>query len=329
MKIYFYSIVIYIIFSVLILFSGKGNLNSAELVDRIVVVVNEEIITLSELNILLKPYLTQIEAMDQKPEKERQALHTLRKKMLNQLINDKLTDEEVAHYEMKANEEEIDNAIERIKSANYHTDEDFRKILAEEGLTVEEYRNDLEKQMLRSRVVDYEVRSKVVITKEDIQLYYEGNPEKYAGKKQYHLRNIVMRPSSFADDETRQELLSKMEDILLQLKKGEPFSNLARTYSQSQFAEEGGDLGFFNFDDLSPKIKDALKGLKAGDSTGVLNTEQGFQIFYIEAIENAPGQSLEEVSQEIEKTLYTEKVNKRFKVWVEGMRAKSHIKIIQ
>ena len=329
MKIYFYSIVIYIIFSVLILFSGNGNLNSAELVDRIVVVVNDEIITLSELNILLKPYLKKIDAMDQNPVKERQSLHTLREKMLNQLINDKLTDVEVVHYEMKANEEEIDNAIERIKSANYHTDEDFRKILAEEGLTVEEYRNDLKKQMLRSRVVDYEVRSKIVITKEDIQLYYEANPEKYAGKKKYHLRNIVMRPSSFAGEETGQELLGKMEDILVQLEKGEPFSNLARTYSQSQFAEEGGDLGFFNFDDLSSKIKDALKGLKAGESTAVLNTEQGFQIFYIEAIENAPGKSLEEVSEEIEKTLYTEKVNKRFKVWIEGMRAKSHIKIIQ
>ena len=329
MKIYFYSIFIYILFSVLTLFSGRGNLNSTELVDRIVVVVNEKIITLSELNDLLKPYQNKIDAMGQNSEKERQVLYTLREKLLNQLINDKLTDEEVVHYEIKATEEEIDNAIERIKSANYHTDEDFREILASEGLTVEEYRNDLKGQILRSRVVDYEVRSKVVITKEDILLYYEANPEKYTGKKRYHLRNILMRPSSFADKETRQELLGKMEDILLQLKKGESFSDLARLYSQSQFAEEGGDIGFFNFDDFSPKINDALKGLKAGESTVVLNTEQGFQIFYIEAIEDAPGKSLEEVSEEIEKKLYTEKVNKRFKVWVEGMRAKSHIKIIQ
>ena len=329
MKIYFYSIFIYIIFSVLTLFSGRGNLNSAELVDRIVVVVNDKIIALSELNDLLKPYQNKIDAMGQNSAKEGQVLYTLREKMLNQLINDKLTDEEVARYEMKVTEEEIDNAIERIKSANYHTDEDFREILASEGLTVEEYRNDLKGQILRSRVVDYEVRSKVVITKEDILLYYEANLEKYTGKKRYHLRNILMRPSSFADEETRQELLGKMEDILVQLKKGESFSDLARLYSQSQFAEEGGDIGFFNFDDLSPKINDALKGLKAGESTVVLNTEQGFQIFYIEAIEDAPGKSLEEVSEEIEKMLYTEKINKRFKVWVEGMRAKSHIKIIQ
>jgi len=329
MKIYFYSIFIYITFSVLTLFSGKGNLHSAELVDRIVVVVNDEIITLTELNGLLKPYIGKMDAMGQNPEKKRQVLYTLREKMLNQLINDKLTDEEVSHYEMKATEEEIDNAVERIKSANYHTDEDFRKILAAEGVTVEEYRNDLKGQILRSRVVDYEVRSKVVITKEDILLYYKANPKKYAGKKRYHLRNILMSPSSFADEETRQELLEKMKDILVQIEKGESFSYLARIYSQAQFAEEGGDLGFFNFDDLSPKIKDALKGLKTGESTAVLNTEQGFQIFYIEAIEDAPAKPLEEVSQEIEKILYTEQVNKRFEVWVEGMRAKSHIKIIQ
>jgi len=82
-------------------------------------------------------------------------------------------------------------------------------------------------------------------------------------------------------------------------------------------------------DDLAPEIQDALKGLGAGECTGVLDTDQGLQLFYIEDIEDTPGKSIEEASQEIEKTLYTEKVDQRFKVWVESMRAKSHIKIIQ
>ena len=336
MKVYFYlrfkisgSNVVYIFFFLLSFFLVIGNSNSAELVDRIIAIVNDKIITLSELNLALKPYLARIKSMGRTPEDERQFLYTVREKVLNDLINDKLTYLEAKHYKVTITDDEIDKTIERIKEANYHTDEDFREILEKEGLTIEEYRRDLKEQMLRSRVVDYEVRSKVVITKEDIMTYYEANQEKYTGEKKYHLRNILMRPSSFGGEETRQKLLDKTQYILEQLKEGESFSDLARLYSQSPFAGEGGDLGFFKLDDLAPKIQDALKGLGAGEWTGVLDTDQGLQLFYIEDIEDTPSKSLEEVSQEIEKTLYSERVDKRFKIWLESMRAKSHIKIIQ
>ncbi len=336
MKVYFYSIFkisesksVYIIFFLLSFFFVNCSLSSAEVVDRIIAIVNDKIITLSELNLALKPYLARIKSMGRTPEDERQFLYTVREKVLNDLINDKLTYLEAKHYKVTITDDEIDKTIERIKEANYHTDEDFREILAKEGLTIEEYRRDLKEQMLRSRVVDYEVRSKVVITKEDIMEYYEANQEKYAAEKKYHLRNILMRPSSFSGEETRQNLLKKIQDILIKLEEGESFSDLARVYSQSPFAGEGGDLGFFKFDDLAPEIQDALKGLMVGEWTGILDTDQGFQIFYIEDIEDTHGISLEEASKEIEETLYTERVNQRFKVWVEGMRAKSHIKIIQ
>ncbi|MBL0700735.1 MAG: SurA N-terminal domain-containing protein [Desulfosarcina sp.] len=336
MKVYFYSIFkisefnfVYIIFFLLSFFFVNCSLSSAEVVDRIIAIVNDKIITLSELNLALKPYLARIKSMGRTSEDERQFLYTVRKKILNDLINDKLTYLEAKHYNVTVTDDEIDQTIERIKETNYHTDEDFREILAKEGLTIEEYRRDLKEQMLRSRVVDYEVRSKVVITKEDIMAYYEANQEKYADEKRYHLRNILMRPSSFEGEETRQKLLDKMQDILAKLKEGESFSDLARVYSQSPFAAEGGDLGFFKFDDLAPTIQDALKGLMAGEGTGILDTDQGFQMFYIEDIEDTLDRSLEEVSKEIKEILYNERVNKRFKVWIEGMRAKSHIKIIQ
>ena len=336
MKIYFYSKfkisgsnLVYIIFFLLSFFFVIGNSNSSELVDRIIAIVNDKIITLSELNLSLKPYLARINSMGRTPEDERQFLYTVRKKILDDLINNKLTDLEAERYEMAITDDEVDKTIERIKEANYHTDEDFREILAKEGLTIEGYRQDVKKQILRSKLVDYEVRSKVVITKEDIMAYYEANQEKYTGEKRYHLRNILMRPSFFGVEETRQKLFDKIQYILEQLKEGEPFSDLARLYSQSSFAGEGGDLGFFKLDDLAPEIQDALKGLGAGECTGVLDTDQGLQLFYIEDIEDTPGKSIEEASQEIEKILYAERVDKRFKTWVESMRAKSHIKIIQ
>ncbi len=336
MKVYFYFIfkkalfnAVYIIFFLPAFFTGTGNVNSAELIDRIVAVVNDKIITLSELNISLQPYLLQIRSMGRAPEEESQFLYTVRQKALDKLINDKLTDLKAKEYQVNITDDDIDRTIERIKESNYHTDEDFRKILAQEGLTVEEYRLDIRNQMTRSRVVDYEVRSKVVITKEDIMAYYNANQEKYAGQKKYRLRNILMKPSPFAGEGAMEKILDKMQNILAQLQEGESFSELARLYSQSPYAGEGGDLGFFKLDDISPQIRNAFKELKAGEWTEALDTEQGFQIFYIEEIEDSPGKSLEEVSQEIEKLLYNEKMSERFNAWVKEMRAKAHIKIIQ
>lgn len=321
--------IFYSIFFGLSLSYGIANLHSAVLVDRIVAVVNDKIITLSELNYLLKPYAYRLKAMEHNPADEKKILYSLREKILNQLINDHLTNQKAEQFQLTVTEAEINAAIERIKKSNYHTDEDFRKILAQEGLTVEEYRNDLKEQILRARIVDYEVKSKVVITKEDIELYYKKNSEQYLGQKKYHLRNIIMRPSSFADEEDSPALLSKMQNLLTRFKQGESFYNLARLNTQSPFAEEGGDLGFFKLDDLAPAIQDALKGLKPGECTSVLDTEQGLQIFYIEAIDKIPGRSLEDTSEEIQKILYDEAIDKRFKVWIKNMRAKSHIKIIK
>ncbi|MCP4106856.1 MAG: hypothetical protein GY749_15175 [Desulfobacteraceae bacterium] len=300
----------------------------AEIVDRIMAVVNDDIISLYDLNQMIKPYEQKIRTLGYSAEKELQMLSKVRKDMLDQLIDQKLTDQETKRYGITVGEEEINNAINRIKESSYYTDEEFKEALANDGLTIEDLRNRIEEQILRSRLLNIEVKSKIVITKEDMKSYYEEHINDYKGEKKYHLRNIILNVSSYANKEEKLAVKKKMENILSKLKAGESFEKAAGKYSES-LADQGGDLGLFKLDELSPQIQRSVIGLKPGQFTSILDTDPGYQVLFVQEIVNTKGKSLEEASPEIKEKLYNEIVDKEFQSWLEKLRKRSHIDVIR
>ena len=307
----------------------RANAKSGQVVDRIVAVVNDDVITLSELNKVIKPYVEKIRTLGYLPEKEKQLIFKVRESILNRLIDEKIEDQEIKRAKIEISDEQIDNTIERAKRTNYITDEELRAELAKEGLSMKEYRKQIKEKILRTRLVNLNVKSKIVITKEDIKAYYEKHPEKYGGKDKYHLRNIIMKIPSFADSDKRIEIKRKMDEILEKLKAGQSFEDLAKKYSESSAASDGGDLGMFEFDSLSPELQKAIKKIKPGEFTSVLDTDQGYQIFFLEKIVKVSGKPLKEVSPDIERTLYEESVDRKYNSWLESLRKQAVIKIIQ
>ena len=302
---------------------------SVEVVDRIVAVVNDEIILLSELNRELKPYEEKIKESGYPLEKQREMLFKIREDMINHLVDQKLTDKEIERLKIQVSDKEVDSAIERIKEDKFITDEELIDGLASEGMTMEDYRKKIEEQILRSKLVTYQVKSKIVITKEDIEACYKRDIEKYSGETKYHLSNIIMKVPPSASESEKLEVKKRMESILSRLNQGESFSDLANVYSDTSSAADGGYLGLFKIDALSPQLREAIEGMEAGEYTFVLDTDQGYQIFYISEIVKTPGKSCEEATPEIEKKLYDEVVNEKFAAWIEELRKKSHIKMIK
>ncbi|MFA9497033.1 MAG: peptidylprolyl isomerase [Deltaproteobacteria bacterium] len=303
--------------------------HGAEIVDRIVAVVNDDIITLFELNRAIKPYEDKIHALGYSEEKERRMLFKVREGVLNQLIDKKIEDQQIKRSNIKISEEQIDQTIERIKEKNFFSDEDLRLALAKDGLTMEAYRNKIKEEILRTRLISLEVKSKIVITEEDIAAYYEKHLDMYGGKQKYHLRNILIIIPTFADENEKLEIRAKIDEILNELNAGESFETMARDYSESSTAPEGGDLGLFELDSLSPQLQKTIKGMKSGEFTPVLETDQGYQIFFLQEILKTPGKSLEDVSPEIQRILFEENADKKYQEWIEGLRKQSAIKIIQ
>jgi len=315
-----------------VLLSGlwsAGSAQAEEIVDRIVAVVNNDIITYLELQHQLKPYEEKIKSMGYAEEKERQMLYKVRNDITYRLIDEKLADQEIEKNKITINNAEIDASLERLKASKMWTDEDLRQALAAQGMTIQEYRQSLRNQALRSRLVGQEVSSKIVITHEEVRAYYDDHADAYGGDLRYHLRNIMTIVSSDDDDSAKAAAMGKMEAVIQKLEAGESFESLAREYSESPLAPKGGDLGKIRYTDFSPLIQQALEGLAAGDYTSILDTDQGYQIFFVEDMTMEGGKRFEEASPEIEEQLYNAAVDEKYAEWLEELKRKAHIKVIR
>jgi peptidyl-prolyl cis-trans isomerase SurA len=311
------------------IFPFNGQAADAVVVDRIVAVVNDDLITLFDLNQNFRPYEANIKALGYAPERERETLFKLRTDLLNQLIERKLSDQVVKKNNIEVSEQEIDTALERLKDARSLTDDDLRAGLARQGLTLEEYRKNLKQQLLRNKLVNREIKSKIVITEDDINDYYDAHREKFAGELSYHLWNIFIRTPEFADDSTKRIALEKMEAVLTKLTQGQSFESFAVADPDSPMAPKGADLGLFKLDELSPELQKAVSGMKAGDFSPILKTDMGYQIIFVQKIVETKSKSLAEVKSEIHEILYNEAVDNRFQKWLKDLRKRSHIKIIK
>jgi peptidyl-prolyl cis-trans isomerase SurA len=309
-------------------FAGGGTDAGAEIIDRIVAQVNTEIVTLYDVNRALEPHLEKIKSMGYPPERQHQMLFNARQTVLNDLINDKLSDQEVKRAGIMVNESEIDSSVERVKEMNFLTEEDLVAALAQEGMTLKRYRENLKRQMSRSKLMNREIKSKIVITDVDIKKYYDAHSDEYAGKKAYHLRSIIKRIPAIADEDRIKSIVGRMKTIIEQLDKGASFEDLAREHSDL-LADQGGELGVFELSSLSPEIRDAVSGLSEGKHSQIVFTQQGYQIVYVEEIVATPGTPIESVTEEIKDALYKEMMDKKFAQWVGSLKADAHIKIMK
>ncbi|MFP4445680.1 MAG: peptidylprolyl isomerase [Desulfosudaceae bacterium] len=301
-----------------------------EVVDRIVAIVNQDIVTLSEIRELMKPIKKKITKRNLSPRVEEKMLYRAREDLINEKIDELLTAQKAEKLGIRVSEEEVDAALERIKQNMMYSDEQLRNSLEEMGISMETYREQMKNQIRRTRVLSREVESKIVITREDVRRYYDEHRQEFASSTRYHLKNIIIQPSDTDTPGSRQAVFEEMKTIREKIKSEEAtFEEMARQHSQSSFADKGGDLGMFELEDLSPQLRQAIEETPVGGITPVLESDVGFQIFYVADIVDNPGQSLEEASEEIRKTIYEKKMNDKFEEWVTALREDSHIKIIR
>ena len=216
-----------------------------------------------------------------------------------------------------------------MKEGRSYTDEDLRAGLAEQGLTMEEYRDYLKKQLLRGKLVNREVKSKIVITRGEIEKYYNEHRDKYAGEIKYHLWNISIRFSQMTDESQKQIAFGKMKTVLSQLQQGRTFESFAAEAPDSPESPAGTDLGVYRQDELSRQLRNVVTDMKAGEYSSILETDRGYQILYVQKILVTDSKSLSDVEAEIEDVLYNEAIDNRYNTWLSELRKRSHIKIIK
>ncbi len=300
----------------------------AELVDRILAIVNEDIILLSDVDQAMAPLREKLKQAGYSDAQQRLYLTDQQRPMLQKMIDEKLTEQQAKRLNLSVSEEDVDKAIERFRAINKMSNDDLVRMLKMEGLTKETFRSQIKEQLLQTKIVNREVKSKIVITNVEIQQYYDAHQQQYTGVTKYHLRHILMKPATQAAEE-RERVRQEMQRLHERLEAGESFASLAKVYSQAATAEGGGDLGAFESRMLAAPIRDALAGLKAGQFTSVIDTEQGYQIFFVEELLQTGGKSLEEATPEIQEKLFAEEVEQKFKTWLQELRERAHIEIVE
>lgn len=288
----------------------------AEIVDRIVAIVDEDIITLVQLENETDAYRKKIEAAGYPEEKKQEMIQEVNTQILNSLIDASLTRQEARKYNIDISEQDVTKAVENFRSNRSLSQEEFEQGLEKEGLSIEDFRDNMKNQIIQGRIINYAVRSKVVVTEKEIEQYYNDNIQLFSGQKKYHLRNILK-----ADE-------NALNEVKIKLDMNQDFAQLAREYSEAPNAGDGGDLGLFDINNFSETIKEKISLLEKGDHTDVIQTGKGFQIFFVEDIVVAGQKTPEEARETIHKTLNQEKMEAKFKTWLESLKEKAHIKIM-
>lgn len=305
----------------------------ANVVDRTVAVVNEDTITLSEVNELGKSFFQKV-TEETPADRLNEALQQARKTVIDKLIDKKLLMQEAKKYSIKVSDEEVESALQRVIANNQTTMEQFRKEISTMGLTEKQYRENLRDQILNSKLINHEVRSKVVISEDKIIDYYDTHFTQQVGDGEYYILQIGCvwnakdRGGATPNQAEAKAKAEKIRDLAL---KGKDFKDLAKQYSDLPSGADGGDLGMFQQSEMAPYMLAAVQNLKPGDVSQIIETENGFQLFKLQSsqqgkiVTKAP---YDTVKDEIREKLSQQAMELRFKDWLKDLRDKAYIRIL-
>ncbi len=299
---------------------------SAQVFNRVVAIVNDDVITLYELNQKIRE-MTGSTAEELRDKDEERYLQT-RRQILEIMIDRKCAEKKIQELGMKVSPKQVDAAIETIKKRNRWTHENLLANLKQEGITYEEYRDDIETELQRFELINNQVKSKIIIREEQIVQYYNEHQKDFSSEETVQVAGIFLIRKNPKDEEEFRKLKVKGEDILARLKNGEDFAELVKKFSQGPGADEGGDLGTFKAVQLDPELRKALGGIEEGQVTDLVIKANGIQIIKLIKREEAQVRPLEEVREAIYATLYQQEVNDRYMTWIKELRKETYTKII-
>jgi len=266
----------------LLLFSN-AYAEEIETLDKVVAVVNDDVVTETELNAQVKVLKKQIIAKNMDMPED----VVLRKQVLQHLINVKLQLQLAKNNSINVDDVELNNTIKKIAEKNKMSLSQLRKAIAEQGLSWKEYRSNIRKEMLISQIQQKAVAKDLVVSNQQVDDYLKKAKLAEKSQQKYHVKNIVIplpeEPSTTHLKKARQ----KAEQLLAKIKKGEDFSKLAIEESSGEFALEGGDLGERHLAQLPEVFAKKIKNMKAGEVAGPIRTGNGYQLIKLVSIKGS------------------------------------------
>ena len=259
--------------------------------DRIVAVVNDEVITLHELRSRLNIAVSQLRQQGTPiPPRD-----VLQKQMLERLIMDKVQLQHARDVGMRIDDSQLDMALQRIAAGNKMSMAQFREALQKDGVVFSKFREEIREEMTIARIREREVENKIVISEGEIDNYLKGDSAKEGAGEEYEVAHILLRAPESASSEQIRVLKAKADQILERASKGENFSQLAAAYSDAPDGLQGGSLGMRPLDRLPSIFSEVVVKLQQGEVAPLLRSPNGFHI--VKLVAKRGGANLPAVQQ--------------------------------
>jgi peptidyl-prolyl cis-trans isomerase SurA len=295
-----------------------------ELVNGIVAVVNETVITEKAAREFIEPALV---ALERQPGLTRQAYNERAMEIyrdgLNQLIERQLTLDDFKASGYSFPEGIIEDFVQDRIRERYGDRVKLIKTLEAQNMTYEQFRTEIREQFIVEQMNLKNISSAVIISPFKIETYYKEHPEEFRLADQIRLRMIELRKRDGGDPQAIRDLAA---DIQTKLAAGAKFAEMASIYSDGSQKRDGGDLGWVNRSVLRKEFADATASLKPGQRTGVIDLADACFLLQVEEVKSAQVRPLNEVRDEIEKTLLNQERTRLQKKYVERLKKKAFVR---
>ena len=304
--------------------TGDDNLN-LRFTNGIVAIAEDKIITVDDVRREVTPLIPQIQREARNEQEFNQKLDALQDNAIQNLIDRVLIIKDFQKDDKKhVPENFIDNQI--ADQLNEQFDNDRSKFLAylrARGTTMRDYRKEVEEDIIYNYMMHQQHKSQSIVSPVRIEQYYKENKDRFYQDDSVHLRLIQLSRASGQSDG---ELKGQSEAILLRLRSGEKFEDLAKEYSSDSRRAKGGDWGWMKRSDLKPEFSEPLFAVKKGECSDPVLLPEGCFLLYAEDRKYAGIQPLDEVRDQIERILVQEMGREYEDRWLERLRRNGYVK---
>ena len=283
--------------------------------DRIAAVVNDDVITLSELQQEAETFMSQLNAQYKGEELQRQA-DQLRYKLLVVMIEQRLQLQQAAEMRLTVSEREVDSTVQDIRAQ--------RGADPASAPTASE-RKAAREQLLLMRVYQQKIRSALLITDAALREYYDSHQEEFTFAGEVSISQIMLSVNGSGNLEKAR---LRSDHVLKEIEKGRSFEELAKDYSDGPEANNGGSLGMMKQGSLLPQIEEIVNALGPGEVGPAVESPIGFHIIRVDE-KNPPGlRPFEEAKAIIENKLLREQSQNVYKEWLNELKDNAFIEIL-
>lgn len=294
-------------------------------VDGYAAVVNQRVITAGEVLALIQPAREQLEAT-YKDNELKGKLEEAYQAGLDALIERALILEEFAKQGGQIPDRLVDSQVNDMIAERFHNDRAaFLEALADERMTLDEWREETKNRLIVMIMRRREVVDKAVVVPRKIREAYESRQGQYDVSEQVRLRLIVLQKGETPQDEEAKR--TEAARILARIEAGEDFGELAKTLSEGAKASEGGDIGWVDPRALRPELNRAVEKMQPGQTSEVIALGDEFYILKLEGRKNPSVVAFDDVRGQIEEELRRAEEDRLYKAWIERLKRKFYVKV--